>query len=323
MNRDLEAIRERAAQWHIASAHDDMDWDGFADWLETDPRHRRAYDEIALADAALIDHAGAIAAAAQPAASALPFAANDRDEAPAPPVRRRWAAWGGAAIAASLAALLLVPQLASPAPAIYATTDQAQTIALADGSQIALAPHSRLTVEGRSQDRLALEGGAWFAIPHDPSRQLVIDAGGVAISDIGTSFDVQATPGRVRVEVAEGEVSLSSEALGKPVRLVAGRAFRFDRAAGSAVTMALHGGEAGEWREGRLSYDREPLALVAADLSRYAGVKVELAEGIEDRHFSGTLAVDDGEAALRDLAELMGLDVERAGAGYRLAPGPG
>lgn len=320
MNRDLEAILARAAQWHLASEHDDMDWDGFAAWLEADPRHRTAYDEIALTDAALADNVAAVAAA-QPAAGALPLAANDEDEAP--PVRRRWAAWGGAAIAASLAALLLVPQFIAPDPQLYTTGSEGQTIALADGSRIDLAPHSRLTVEGRGEDRLALEGGAFFAIPHDPSRQLVIEAGGVAISDIGTRFDVQATPGRVRVAVTEGEVSLSAPMLAKPVQLGAGRGFRLDRRAGTATTSALQGNEAGAWREGRLSYAGEPLALVAADLARYAGVKVELAEGIENRHFSGTLAVDDGEAALRDLAQLMGLAVERAGAGYRLVPGPG
>lgn len=322
MNRDDETIMERAIAWHLASARDDMDWDGFTAWLEADPRHRAAYDEVALTDAVLGD--------LDPLPDSAARAAND-DEGEGGgegaltmlPARRGWLRWGGAAIAASLAALALVPQLREPAPQVYATGAGMQTIALADGSRIELAPRSRLTVAGRDQDRLALEGGAFFAIPHDPSRTLVIAAGGVEITDIGTSFDVQAAPGRVQVEVTEGEVSLSAPQLARPVQLAAGRAFRFDARAGRAETLPLRAGEGGEWREGRLSYANEALALVAADLARYAGVKVDLAEGIEDRHFSGTLAVDDGEAALRDLAQLMGLAVERDGAGYRLAPGPG
>ncbi|MFM7348079.1 MAG: FecR family protein [Erythrobacter sp.] len=311
MNRDADTIIARAARWHLASAQDDMDWDGFAAWLDADPRHRTAYDEIALTDAAL----GEIA---MPAETAAPIAAND-DEGTAHPVRRRgWAVWGGGALAASLAALALVPQLTSPAPETYATGADAKTIALADGSRIELAPHSRLTIEGRQQERIALDGGAWFAIRHDPSRQLVIDAAGVAISDIGTSFDVQAAAGRIAVEVAEGEVVLTGAGLGKPMKLAAGRAFRLDARAGTAVTSTLADGEAGEWREGRLSYRSEALGLVAADLARYAGVRIELSEGIANRQFSGTLAVEDGEAAVRDLAQLMGLGVERSGAGYRL-----
>lgn len=309
MNRDADTITERAAQWHLASESDDMDWDGFAAWLDADPRHRAAYDEIALTDAALGE------VGMTPDEAPAPLAAND-DE---PPVRRRgWAMWGGGAIAASLAALALVSQLTAPSPQTFATGAAAQNIALADGSRIVLAPHSRLIIAGRGQERIALEGGAWFDIRHDPSRQLVIDAGGVAISDIGTSFDVQAAPGRVVVEVAEGQVALSGEQLTKPVQLAAGHAFRLDAKTGTAITAPLQDGEAGEWREGRLSYRNEALGLVAADLARYAGVHVDLAEGIENRQFSGTLAVEDGEAAVRDLAQLMGLDVERSGAGYRL-----
>ena len=313
MNRDEDTIIARAVQWHLASEADDMDWDGFAAWLAADPRHRAAYDEIALTDAALGE------VGMTPEEAPAPLAAND-DE---PPARRRgWAVWSGGALAASLAALALVPQLTEPAPQVYATTAKAQNIALADGSRIALAPHSRLTVEGREQDRIALEGGAWFDIRHNPSRQLVIDAGGVAISDIGTSFDVQAAPGRVSVEVAEGQVALSGDRLAKPVQLAAGHAFRLDSASGTAITAPLEEGEAGEWREGRLSYRNEALGLVAADLARYAGVQIDLAEGIENRQFSGTLAVGDGDAAVRDLAQLMGLGVERSSAGYRLLARP-
>jgi len=318
MNRD-DTIWERAVAWHLASADDAMDWDGFAAWLDADPRHRDAYDEIALTDAAL----GEVGMADE----AVPLAANDDDILPAPARRRGWAVWGGGALAASLAALALVSQIGQPAPQVYTTGTKAQTIALADGSQIQLAPRSRLTIEGRQQERIALDGGAWFAIRHDPSRRLVIDTGGVAISDIGTSFDVQSIPGRVQVEVSEGQVSVSGDQLAAPVKLVAGRTFRLDAKAGTAVMGTLRDGEAGEWRDGRLSYDGEALALVAADLARYAGVKVDLAKGTENRRFSGTLAVGNtahggGEAAVRDLAQLMGLSLERSGTGYRLAPGP-
>jgi len=312
MNRDEDTITVRAVAWHLASVSDDMDWDGFADWLEADPRHRAAYDEIELIDAAL-GEAG-MAQAVAPGS----LAANDDDSIALPVRRRGWAVWGGGALAASLAALALVSQLTGPAPQVYSTDAAAKTIALADGSRIELAPRSRLTIEGRQQDRIALDGGAWFEIRHDPSRELVINAGGVAISDIGTSFDVQAAQGRVAVEVAEGRVALSSERLAKPVQLAAGHAFRLDSKAGTAITRPLTDGDAGEWREGRLSYRSEALGLVAADLARYAGVRVDLAEGIENRQFSGTLAVEDGEAAVRDLAQLMGLGIERSGAGYRL-----
>ncbi|MBK6412702.1 hypothetical protein [Sphingopyxis sp.] len=60
------------------------------------------------------------------------------------------------------------------------------------------------------------------------------------------------------------------------------------------------------------------MALVAADLSRYAGVKVVVADTVAARQFSGTLVIGDGQAALRDLSRLMGLRLDRRDDGYRL-----
>lgn len=322
MNRDIKTILDHAAAWHVASDHDDMDWRAFADWLEADPRHRAAYDEISLADAAVREHAEQLSPLMADCGAAGMPANDDTGNIPLTAPVRRWAAWSGGAIAASLLALAIAPQVLGPGAQDYATGAKSLVIALDDGSEIRLAPNSRLTVEGRNQEELALAGGAWFDIRHNPSRPMTIHAGAMSISDIGTSFDVQATPGQLRVEVAQGEVTLSSQMISAPVRLVAGHAFRFDHAAHKALTVRVDAGSLGEWREGRLSYDMEPLGLVATDLSRYAGVDVTVAKGIQSRQFSGTLATADGTAALRDLAQLMGLELRHVGDSYRLeSPG--
>jgi transmembrane sensor len=305
---EADAIIEQATAWHLASQRADMDWAAFTAWLEADPRHRTAYDEIALADAAFAEHRGALASA---------FTANDDEPAKAQPrPGRRWG-WAGGAVAASLAAALAVQQFI-PGAVTYQTEGTGRTIALADGSTVELAPNSRLEVDGQE---LALAGGAWFDIRHDPNRQLTIRADGIAIGDIGTKFDVQASGGQVRVEVAEGRVRVSGQALAKPVDLSQGQALAFDPKGGIAAIGHLADGDIGEWRSGRLTFQDAPLALVAADLSRYAGVKVTVAENLEDRHFTGTLVIGDGKSALRDLSQLMGLGLGRSGDGYRLEPG--
>ncbi|KPL66789.1 hypothetical protein SZ64_00920 [Erythrobacter sp. SG61-1L] len=319
MSDTEQAIIEQAAAWHLASlghaADGAMDWDAFTLWLEADPRHRRAFDEVALADALLGDHPGALTAQES---------ANDdwagENAQPEPPRRSFALRWTGAAMAASLVVALAVWQFGMGSVQTYATDMQARQIALADGSQIELAPHSSLRIEGRDQQRIALEGGAWFDIRHDPSRQLAITAGQLEISDIGTQFDVQSAAGQVRVQVAQGRVRVSSDALGKPLNLTAGHGVTFDPAGGTAEVMAVPAGKAGEWREGRLSFDAAPMPLVAADLSRYAGVKVSVAKSLRGRRFTGTLVIRDGEAALRDLSQLMDLELGRSGDGYRLQP---
>jgi transmembrane sensor len=327
MNGDENAILVEAAAWHAASGRDDMDWDGFTAWLEANPRHRTAYDEVALTDAVLEEHREPLRLAAEAADAPAPRdepaplrpieAANDGEAAPAT-VFSGWKRWAGGAIAASLVAVLAVPQLFQPAPVVYETHDTAQAVALTDGSTVMLAPHSRLTVAGRAQDRMALAGGAWFDIRHDPARPLAITAGGVEISDIGTKFDVQTGDAGVRVKVADGEVKVSADALAGPIRLSRGRSLLFDGADGTALVTSVTADSIGEWRSGRLSYVSMPLALVAADLSRYAGVKVTMADELRGRQFSGTLVIGDGEAALRDLSQVLGLALDRDSGGYRL-----
>ncbi|MCB2065545.1 MAG: FecR domain-containing protein [Erythrobacter sp.] len=281
-----------------------MDWDAFTAWLEADPAHARAYDEVSLADAAL----GEI----EPPAP-LHLAANDD---PAQPVARGgWYRWAGTAIAACLLVVLSFAVLRPDAASVYHTEGQSMTVTLDDGSQVVLAPASELTVDG---DQLALSGGAWFDVRHDPDRQLVIAAGLVQITDIGTRFDVQAAGQDVRVAVSEGRVSVRSEHLQAPVQLTAGRQLHFDGASGRSLAAPVEAASVGGWRSGQLTYADVPLRLVSADLSRYAGVEIEVPQAMAGRMFSGTLTIDDGNAAARDLSQLMGLGLERAGACYRL-----
>ena len=304
-----DAIIAEAAAWQVASQRDDMDWDGFTNWLEANPTHRAAYDEIALTDAALERHCDSLAPLV-PAEEAYP----------APRVAsRKWPLWAGGALAASLAAVLVLPQVVAPRSQSYATDVAAQTIALTDGSKVVLAPYSRMTVSGRHHDELAITGGAYFDVRHDPDRSLAIRAGGLEIGDIGTRFDVQTNQAAVRVEVSEGRVEVHGAALEQPIELAAGRRMLFDPDHHLASVASVAENDVGAWRQGRLSYQASPLSLVASDLGRYAGVTVSLTPALAGRRFSGTLSIRNGNSAVRDLAQLMGLQLSRDAGGYRLS----
>lgn len=301
-------IFAQAAEWHLASQGDDMDWDAFTLWLEADPAHARAYDEVALADATLVDNADELAGIeAEPVVEELPAGSS----------RGGWKRWAGVAIAASLVALVAFPQLRADPARVYNTDSEGMTVTLGDGSTIALAPDSQLTVDGDGE-QIALNGGAYFSIRHDPSRSLQVEAGPLSISDIGTEFDVQAVDDNVRVAVAEGKVAITSQRLTGKVELPAGRKLDFDGASGRSTATDVDHGAVGGWRSGQLSYASTPLSLVSADLSRYAGVELEVPAELGNRLFSGTLAIDDGKAAIRDLSQLMGLELDHSAGVYRL-----
>jgi len=312
---DADPIDAAAAIWHAGIDRADFDWSGFTLWLEADPRHRAAYDEIARIDALIGEHA-----------AALMEHHVWTEEAIVPPRRsgHRWLMGAGGLIAAGVAALLLWPAALRPGDTVHATGDTAVLVALGDGSEVALAPHSRLAVAPDGQ-RLRLAGEALFTIRHQPGRTIAITAGALTITDIGTRFDVAAGQGGVRVAVAAGEVVVASAGFGAPVSLTPGRQLLYDAARDSATVTSLESAGIGAWRGGHLTYQAAPLSLVADDLARYALRPVVVAPGLRERRFSGTLALggwsagargkaagpnaDGAQRALEDLAGLMGLGI--------------
>lgn len=321
MDDDLpEAMLLEAAQWQVRCEDDRadaVDWDAFMHWLEADPRHRIALDQMTQTADRLDMHGPALFPVEEDARPAVPVSLPRSST-----VRRRrgvWA-WGGIAVAASLAAMVAVPLFTTAPSTTYTTEAAPRRVALADGSSILLAPRSRLTVEGRGDDHISVSGGAMFNIRHDPSRTLTVEAGGIQVSDIGTRFDVQQDRGIVRVSVAQGQVKVDGEAMARPVALIAGSSLTFDAGEGTVALAPVKVADVGSWQAGRLTYDNASLALVAADLRRYAGVRVEVPAALQARRFSGTLIVEDGEKALRDLVDLMGLRLHGHAGAWRVEP---
>jgi transmembrane sensor len=216
-------------------------------------------------------------------------------------------------------AIVAGPTFLHPAPQIYATGAASRTLALADGSRVVLAPRSRLVISGSNASAMQLTGGAWFDVHHVAARELAISAGPITIRDIGTRFDVQEDGNLVRVAVAQGHVEVVSPALSQAIALDAGRALLFDGQRGVASVAATDVAAIGGWRRDRLTYDNAPLALVADDLGRYAGIQLDVPAELLSRRFSGTLIIGHGIEAPRDLAQLMGLALVRGHSGLRLA----
>jgi transmembrane sensor len=78
------------------------------------------------------------------------------------------------------------------------------------------------------------------------------------------------------------------------------------------------------WQQGYLTYRNTPLSIVVGDLNRYFPKKIVLMDqDAGRREFSGALKVDDEDAVVSRLAELMPLVVEHGNDGVitlRLKP---
>lgn len=307
-------IYEVAALWHQAQARDDMDWDAFASWLDADPRHRDAYDDIALLDDDL--------ERSRPAIVAL-LPANDPEPLESGTSRRPLylAMAGVAAVLLAILTIGLWRDRASPATNSYvAAAGLTRTIEAARGATAVLAAGSRLDVTtGRP---LKLDGTAWFDVQHDPARPLTISVPGYEIRDVGTRFDVSSDGRNVRVAVAQGQVAITATATGQRLEVAAGQAAIGD-SRGTLERIPAVSAAIGAWRNGRFVYDQVPLSLVAADIARYTGKPVLVDDRVAGQRFSGILAPGDRDSMVAAVRQLTGVNARREGNAVRLGDGTG
>jgi transmembrane sensor len=309
---EQDRIDGEAALWHARIGGDDVDWQAFSAWLDNESC-RAAYDRIALADAEIIASAAAIT-------TLLP--ANDEaDDAPARRFHKGWWAAGGTLAAGVAASLALLPMLMPAAETMVAYNtgpSETRTIALKDGSTIRIDRNSRLSVSDGATRRIDLAvGGAYFDIRHDPAHPLTVTAGDYEVRDVGTRFDMVHQGQRVSVAVAEGEVAVAP-ANGRGTSLRAGRRIDIMAPSADAAIAAINPANVGSWRDGRLIYDQAALALVAADISRYAGKTLTVDPAIADLRFSGVLTIGDGSRLVDQIQGLLPVDTRREGNGIRL-----
>ena len=310
-----DRLLDEALAWHRALAHDDADWDGYTLWLEADPRHRRAFDEITLTDLTLdnrIDDLRALRSR-EPEPVAAPVARHSVS-------RRRWL-YGS--VAAAVAAAIAIPTLWSQQQhdTVYATArGETRQVALGDGIAVDLAPATRLIVRDGDPARMELaQGDAYFVVQHDPRRTLSIKVGDYSISDIGTTFGINLSSDAMTVAVAEGHVSVAPDE-GEATRVSAGQQLTARHQQRSARLTAVQPGDVGSWRQGRLVYDNAPLSVVAADVARYSGKTITVDPVIGNRPFSGVLAIGDGSGLLANLSNLMAITYEEEGDHVRIGP---
>ena len=195
---------------------------------------------------------------------------------------------------------------------------------LPDGSRISLDADSALNVElTRQQRSLRLaRGEAYFEVAKDPSRPFIVSAGGASVRAVGTEFNVRMGDHRTVVAVVEGRVQVAAladtatdagvaavaEARGAAaLRLVAqvsaGQAVAYKAESGLQALSEAEASLATSWLEGRRQYRNEPLQYVLADVDRYTGRHIEIADAeTAALKFTGTLNLDNSAAWLRALS---------------------
>ena len=290
MHPDANPAEARAIDWLIRQRDPAFDdWDGFADWLGEDPEHAAIYDAVASLDQDL----DALPPVAKPLPAAMPTA----------PRRTSRRAWFGGAVAAALVAVVGLSTL-NP---------------FGNANRIETAAGEHRTID-KDRPRFARleEGEAMFHVVHRDDDPFVVEAGGDRIVDLGTAFNVVRRERQTSVAVSEGIVLYNPDR--DKVRLIAGKAIDArDDDSKPPVVKDIHVASIGGWRSGLLVYNGAPLAVVAEDLKRTAGMDVRVAPAAADLSFRGALIIDKNRnRTIADLAALSGTKAERQGDGWIL-----
>ncbi|MBW6532542.1 FecR domain-containing protein [Sphingomonas sp. RRHST34] len=307
----MTRIDEEAVDWAARVADRDFtDWDGFTTWLEADAARSARYD------AAVLALAGAERTVAQLPAGTSVVATASQKPGPARPHAGRWL--GAAAAAAVIGAIGVTAWQERAKPyAVETRAGEQRVLALADGSSVILAGGSRVMLDRADQRRAIVEAGeALFRVRHDAARPFRVDAGGLALTDIGTVFDVKRAGALTRVAVSEGAVLVDPD--GAALRLDAGETVvaEGDRLVEGRVAVS----DVGAWHEGRLAYDGAPLGEVAADLSRQLGRRVRVSPAVATRQFQGTLDLPSLRSDPATLGALLDVRVHVDASGWTLEP---
>jgi transmembrane sensor len=193
---------------------------------------------------------------------------------------------------------------------------QTDSVGLPDGTRVVLGPDSRLTVaaEYGSQAReLRLAGEAFFRVTHDAAHRFRVRAASAVIEDLGTSFAVRDDGGDVYVAVESGAVSLRDSAASRGLELQAGDRGTLahgvptvERAAATPDDMA--------WTRGRLIFTGAPMSAVAADLKRWYGIELAIADpSISSKHLTAAFAGESPDQVLQMIGLALGATIERHG----------
>jgi transmembrane sensor len=248
--------------------------------------------------------------------------------------RRSRLAWLGGFVAAAAVAGILITTLHRP----RATTTQSpvrryttgvgkrDSITLADGSRVILGPRTTLEVPssfGGTSRTVALAGDAWFDVTHDASKPFQVRSNGALIEDVGTTFTVESDGARgTTVAVVSGSVRLrrDSTATGG-VLLSAGDRGSIDSTGQARVERNAVRDEDTAWISGRLAFRDAPLSQVAAELERWYGVKILVADSaLREQHVTTSFEGESIDQALRILGLTMGASIERRGDSAIVSP---
>lgn len=329
------ALTSAAAHWHALQREGDLSPSqqrDFMQWLLVSPEHLREYMAISEVAAALGEAFRAVPIDVESLLQAPTPAGNEHNVVRFPSLTRaeptvaKASPVPGRPRIALAAALMLgvgvVTTLAWPRTGHYAAAHGApREIKLTDGTLVHLDAESeisvRMTLLGR---RVELERGqASFVVGKD-RRPFSVNAAGLQVTDIGTTFDVSLLREQVRIAVSEGRVDVSGD--GGSGRMLAslgaGQAAQVDYRDQRVLVSQEDPASMSAWWRGRVVFRDESLRDVADRFNRRNRLRLHVSDDAGALRLTGNLCVDDVASLRAFLDQQPTLVTQRASDGIHV-----
>ena len=195
-------------------------------------------------------------------------------------------------------------------------------VTLPDSSRVHLGPASTLWYrQSNDPGRLVrLEGEAYFIVSHDRQRPFTVETGALNTMDLGTEFNIRYFPAEpdIEVAVASGKVQvrhLNGNDGGLASTLSPGQLLQYNTATRrSGITALSNAALIGAWRNGILSFRRQPLKEVTGELERFYGTRFQYANPASENILITTLLDNKSlEDALDIVSLTAGVEFTRQG----------
>ena len=206
--------------------------------------------------------------------------------------RRRVLPWVSGMVAAAAAVILCVFLFRGNDQQIHLMANtELQEYFLPDGSEVTLAPGSRLTYKEKSPRKTQLEGKAFFEVARDESVPFEITADGVFVRVLGTKFMVDAKSSIKEVYVTEGKVLFAKSSDSEGVILTKDMQATISQSDAVPVIATETDVNSLAWQRGSFIFDNTPLKKVLETLSEH--YKVSFVATDLSKQLSGEFHAED------------------------------
>ena len=340
-----DVVMEDAASWMAlldSERSTEADRIGFARWLDEDPTHRWALEELSEVWARLRTLSDIEPLLEQDKVVRLPSATpsiSRTENSPLPAQHRDWSA----AAAIAIVALGVIAHMAlSPASEVFSTdVGESRSVVLTDGSMLEM--NSRTTMEIVMDDQkreIRLTSGEAVFHVADDRRPFVVTTDLGSIAALGTIFNVDVSNDVLEVFVIEGKVAVTASDAPLPlteydndlgVRFASKAALLREgewlEVSGFNYKQQLLGTEEFRkrlsWRSGVVEFENQPLQVVVQEMRRYTHVSIHVADSVlSNLRISGRFETGNEREFLTQLSEKYNIVVDSQNADWILLRSP-